>query len=164
MMRRIVTSLMATLVLLVAATVSPLTTQAGAQTQNSTTRIETTEAFVFPNDCTGELMDVTDTTVVTCHDQLRADGSFGEKCQIRQNVTAVGQSTGIIFRGSGTFKDEFKTTDPCNFSFSNVGRVLLISRDSNVNLILSFDENVRMENCVMTADDHVISADCRGSV
>lgn len=134
-----------------------------AQTQNQTTRIEFTEAFIFPNDCTGEIMDVSDTTVVTCHDQLRADGSFGEKCQIRQDVTAVGQTTGITFHGSGTFKDEFRTTDACNFSFTNVGRVNLISPGSDVNLVLNFDELVTMENCAMTADSHVVSADCRGS-
>jgi hypothetical protein len=41
--------------------------------------------------------------------------------------------------------------------------VNLISQGSNVNLILTFDDITRMENCVLTTDSHVSSADCRGS-
>jgi hypothetical protein len=107
-------------------------------------------------------MDVSDTTVVTCHDQLRADGTFDEKCEIRQDVTAVGETTGIIWHGNATFKDEFIATDDCNFSFTNVGKVKLISDGNAPNLILSFDDLVRMEDCVLTADDHLASFDCRG--
>ena len=162
-MRKMVISLTAAFVFVIAVTLGSLPTRTHAQTQNHTTKTEITEAFTFPNDCTGELMDVTDTTVVTCHDQLRADGTFGEKCQIRQHVNAVGETTGITFQGSATFKDEFTATDACNFSFTNRGRVNLISPGSNVNLILNFDDIVRMENCVMTTDSHVVSADCRGS-
>lgn len=162
-MRKIVISLTPTFIFVLAVTLGSLPTRTRAQTQNHTTKTEITEVFTFPNECTGELMDVTDTTVITCHDQLRADGTFGEKCQIRQDVNAVGETTGIIFHGSGIFKDEFTTTDACNFSFTNRGWVTLISPGSDANLILNFDELVIMENCVMTADSHLVSADCRGS-
>jgi len=162
-MRKTVFSLTATFIFVVAVTVSSLPTRTYAQTQNHTTKTEITETFAFPNECTGELMDVTDTTVVTCHDQLRADGTFAEKCQIRQDVDAVGETTGITFHGSATFKDEFTARDACNFSFTNRGRVNLISPGSNVNLILNINDIVRMENCVLTTDSHVVSADCRGS-
>ena len=47
---------------------------AGAQTRNQSNKAVFTEHFEFPNECTNELMDVTDTTTITCHDQLRADG------------------------------------------------------------------------------------------
>src|SRR6266851_4303669 len=93
-MKRIVLSLAA--IFAFVATVVPTsapTTQ--AQTRNHRSKTEFTESFVFPNDCTGELMDVTDTTVVTCHDQLRADGTFREKCEIVQFVNAVGETSGI---------------------------------------------------------------------
>lgn len=162
-MRKMVISLTATFIFVIAVTLGSLPPRIHAQTQNQTIKAEFTEAFIFPNDCTGELMDVTDTTVVTCHDQLRADGTFSEKCQIRQDVSAVGQTTGITFHGSGTFKDEFTATDPCNFSFTNVGGVRLISPGSDVNLILSFDDIVVMENCVLTTVSFLDSADCRGS-
>ena len=162
-MRKIVISLTATFIFVLAVALSSLPTRTNAQTQNHSTKTEITEAFTFPNECTGELMDVTDTTVITCHDQLRADGTFGEKCQIRQDVNAVGETTGITFHGSATFKDEFRATDACNFSFTNRGRVNLISTGSDVNLILNFDDLVIMENCVMTADSHFVSADCRGN-
>lgn len=162
-MRKLAISLTATFIFVMAVSFGSVSTRTHAQTQNHTTKTQITEAFTFPNECTGELMDVTDTTVVTCHDQLRADGTFAEKCQIRQNVDAVGETTGIAFHGSGTFKDEFTATDACNFSFTNRGRVNLISRGSDVNLILNFDDVVRMENCVMTTDSHMVSADCRGS-
>ena len=162
-MRKFVISLSASFIFLLALTHGPLPISTQAQTQNHTTRSEFTEAFIFPNECTGELMDVTDTTVVTCHDQLRADGSSDEKCQIRQDVNAIGQTTGITFHGSGTFKEEFVARDASNFTFTNQGRVRLISPGSDVNLVLAFNEIVSMENSVITTDSHVVSADCRGS-
>ena len=143
--------------------VSPIFQPAGAQTRNHFNRIQFTEGFVFPNECTNELMNVTDVTTVTCHDQQRADGTFHEKCEIRQDVTAVGQTTGITWRGAGTFKDEFVTTDPCNFSFTNRGQVHLISRGSAVNTIIAFDDFVRMQDCVLTDEQHLASFDCRGN-
>lgn len=160
-MRRMVFSLAAifAFVVTVVPTSAP-TTQ--AQTQNHSSKTEFTESIVFPNDCTGELMDVTDTTVVTCHDQLRADGTYREKCEIVQFVNAIGETSGITFSGTATFKDELTATDPCNFSFTNVGGVRLISRGSDVNLVLRFDDTFRMENCIVTVDTHVGSADCRG--
>jgi hypothetical protein len=160
-MRRIVLSLAATFAF-VATVVPGLAPTTRAQTQNHSSKTEFTESFVFPNDCTGELMDVTDSTVVTCHDQLRADGTFREKCEIVQFVNAVGESSGITFSGTATFKDEVTATDPCNFSLTNVGGVRLISRGSDVNLILYFDDTIRMENCVMTVDSHEGSFECRG--
>jgi len=105
-------------------------------------------------------MDISDTTTVTCHDQQRADGTFIEKCEIRQDVSALGRTTGINWHGTATFKDEF-VADPCNFSFSNRGKVHLISPGSDVNAVISFDEFVRQENCILTADQHVVSFDCR---
>jgi hypothetical protein len=162
-MRRIAIS-MTTLFLIVMAVIGgSLDTRTAAQTQNQTSKTVLTEAFTFPNECTGELMDVTDTTVVTCHDQSRADGTFNEKCEIRQDVTATGETTGITFHGTGTFKDEFTATDACNFSFTNRGRVRLISPGSDTNLILNFDETTIKENCVLATDSHLVSADCRGS-
>jgi hypothetical protein len=134
-----------------------------AQTRNQTSKFQVNESFVFPNECTSELMDVTDTTTVTCHDQQRADGTFIEKCEIRQDVTAVGQSTGIIWHGTATFKDQIVTTDPCNFRFTNVGTVRLISAGSSVNTFLNFDELVSIENCALTADEHNVSFECRGN-
>lgn len=159
-MRRIILSL-AAIFAFVATVVPTSAPTTKAQTQNHSSKTEFTESFVLANDCTGELMDVTDTTVVTCHDQLRADGTFREKCEIVQFVNAVGETTGITFSGTATFKDEFTATDPCNFSFTNVGGVRLISRGSDVNLILHFKDIVRVESCVMTVDS-VSSADCRG--
>jgi hypothetical protein len=162
-MRRVAISLTATLLFMMAVVVSSLPIKTEAQTENQTTKSVFTESFTFPNECTGELMDVTDRTVVTCHDQLRADSTFNEKCEIRQDVAAVGETTGITFHGSGTFKDEFTATDGCNFSFTNRGRVHLISNGSDANLILTFDETTVKENCVLTTDTHLVSADCRGS-
>lgn len=133
------------------------------QTRNSSSKIQFSEAFVFPNECTNELMDVTDVTTVTCHDQQRMDGRFIERCEIRQDVTATGRDTGIIWRGTGTFKDEFVTADPCNFSFINHGAVHLISKGSAVNTIIAFDDFVRMQDCVLTDDQHIASFDCRGN-
>lgn len=147
--------------LAVAAT--PLSTVSRAQTRNQSSKFQVTESFVFPNECTNELMDVSDTTTVTCHDQQRADGTFIEKCEIRQDVTATAQSTGITWQGTGHFKDEVVTTDPCNFSFSNVGTVRLISPGSSVNTFLYFNELVTIEDCIPTADDHLVSFDCRGN-
>jgi hypothetical protein len=106
---------------------------------------------------------VSDTTVVTCHDQLRADGTVNEKCEIRQDVTATGQATGIIWHGTATFTDEMITSDACNFSFTNRGQVHLISAGDTPNAVVTFDELVRMENCVLTADQHLVSFDCRGA-
>lgn len=146
-----------------AAMLSPLTVRTGAQTRNQSSKVQVTESFTFPNECTNELMDVSDTTTVTCHDQQRADGTFSEKCEIRQDVTATGETTGIIWHGTATFTDEFVTTDPCNFSFSNRGKVHLISAGSTPNTIITFDELVRKENCVLTADQHLVSTECRGA-
>jgi len=137
--------------------------QTEAQTRNQHTKFTVTEQFTFPNECTNELIDVSDTTVVTCHDQLRADGTFNEKCEIRQDITATGQTTGIIWHGTATFKDEFIATDNCNFSFTNRGKVKLISAGNTPNIVITFDELVRMENCVLTADQHLVSFDCRGA-
>ena len=162
-MRRIAISLTTILLFVMAGVISSLPIKTAAQTQNQTTKSVFTESFTFPNECTGEVMDVADTTVVTCHDQSRADGTFDEKCEIRQNVAAVGETTGITFHGSATFKDEFAATDACNFSFTNRGRVHLISDGVDVNLILTFDETTVKENCVLTTDTHLVSADCRGS-
>lgn len=134
-----------------------------AQTRNASSKVQFNEAFVFPNECTNERMDVTDITTVTCHDQQRADGTFSEKCEIRQEVNATGQSTGITWHGEGTFKDDFVTTDPCNFSFSNHGKVHLISKGSAVNTMVAFDDVVRMQDCVLTDDQHLASFDCRGN-
>jgi hypothetical protein len=107
-------------------------------------------------------MDISDTTTVTCHDQQRADGTFIEKCEIRQDVSATGKTTGISWHGTATFKDELIATDECTFSFSNRGTVRLISPGSDVNVFISFDELVRNENCILTADQHLVSFDCRG--
>src|SRR5256714_6142465 len=98
-----------------------------AQTRNQSSKGQFTEAFIFSNECTNELMDVTDTTTITCHDQQRADGTFSEKCEIRQDVNATGETTGINWHGAATFKDEFLAADPCNFLFSIRDTVHLIS-------------------------------------
>src|SRR5260370_32181191 len=118
-------SLAAIFVVSAAAMVMPAPMTAGAQTQNQTSKFQITESFTFPNECTNEMMDVADTTTVTCHDQQRADGTFSEKCEIRQDVTATGETTGIVWHGPATFKDEFVATDPCNFAFSNLRKVHL---------------------------------------
>lgn len=152
-----------TAIAVMAAAATPLVTVSRAQTRNQSSKFQLTEFFVFPNECTSELMDVSDITTVTCHDQQRADGTFIEKCEIRQDVTAVGQSTGITWHGTGTFKDQIVTTDPCNFRFSNVGTVRLISPGSSVNTFLNFDELVSVENCALTADQHDVSFECRGN-
>jgi hypothetical protein len=133
-----------------------------AQSDNARFKVTVTEQFVFPNDCTGELMDVSDTTVVICHDQLRADGTFNEKCTIVQDVTAVGETTGIVWHGNGAFQDETIATDECNFTATNVGKVKLISNGNAPNLILSFDDLVRVENCELSVENHLGSFDCRG--
>jgi hypothetical protein len=156
-------SLMAILALMAAAILFPFPTRAGAQTQNHSTKSQITESFTFPNDCTDELMDVSDTTTVTCHDQQRADGTFNEKCEIRQDITAIGEATGIVWHGTATFKDEFVATDDCNFRFGNRGKVHLISSGSSVNTIITFDDLVRMDNCILTLDQHIVSTDCRGA-
>ena len=136
--------------------------KAGAQTRNDSSKVVVTEHFEFPNECTNELMDVTDTTTVTCHDQIRADGKSIEKCEIRQDVIAIGEATGIVWQGTATFKDQFVTVDPCNFSFSNRGVIHLISRGPAVNTIITIDEFVRMQDCALTDDQHVADFDCRG--
>ncbi len=155
-------SLAAMFVFAVAAIINPLPSTTKAQTRNQSNKFQGTETFIFPNECTNELMDVSDTTTVTCHDQQRADGTFSEKCEIRQDVTAVGETTGITWHGTATFKDEFVATDQCNFSSSNRGRVPLISQGSDVNTFITFDDFVRQDNCVLTSDQHVVSFDCRG--
>ena len=162
-MRNTTISLIAILIVTAAMIVSPLPLTTHAQTQNQTTKFQVTESFTFPNTCTNEVMDVSDTTTVTCHDQQRADGTFKEKCEIRQDVTATGETTGIIWHGEATFKDETVVIDPCNFSFSNRGTVHLISQGSAVNTIITFDDLVKKENCVLTTDHHLVSFDCRGS-
>jgi len=156
-------SLAAILGLLGAAMVMPLPTSVRAQTQNHSSKFQVTESFTFPNECTNELVDVSDTTTVNCHAQQRADGTVSEKCEIRQDITATGQTTGIVWHGAATFKDDFVATDGCNFSFSNRGKVHLISPGSSVNTIITFDDVVRMDNCVMTANQHLVSFDCRGA-
>ena len=161
-MRTIFTILSVIAAAALALTTNSASLKTNAQTGNQHSKVTVTEEFEFPNDCTGELMAVSDTTVVTCHDQLRADGTFQEKCEIRQDVTAVGETTGIIWHGNATFKDEFIATDDCNFSFTNLGKVKLISNGNAPNLILSFDDLVVMEDCELTIDDHFISFDCRG--
>lgn len=155
-------SLAAMFAFVIAAIISPLPLTTEAQTGNQSFKFQTTESFTFPNECTNETMDISDTTTVTCHDQQRADGTFNEKCEIRQDVTAIGQDTGITWHGTATFKDETVATDGCNFSISNRGKVLLISPGSDVNAVISFDDFVRKENCIMTADQHIVSFDCRG--
>jgi hypothetical protein len=159
-MRRVTKAFAAVALVAVA---SPLLKSSGAQTRNSSSKVQISEAFVFPNECTDELMDVMDVTTVTCHDQQKADGGFIEKCEIRQEVTATGRTTGITWRGAGTFKNEFVTSDSCNFSFINQGKVQLISRGSAVNTIIAFDDFVRMQDCVLTDDQHLASFDCRGN-
>lgn len=146
-----------------AAVFSPAPRKTAAQTRNQSSKFQITESFTFPNECTNELMDISDTTTVTCHDQQRADGTISEKCEIRQDVTATGQTTGISWHGTGTFKDEFIATDGCNFSFSNRGKVRLISPGSAVNTIITFDDLVRMDSCVLTSNQHLVDFDCRGT-
>jgi len=136
--------------------------KAGAQARNQSSKFVVTESFEFPNECTSELMDVTDTTTVTCHDQLRADGRFSEKCEIRQDVTAIGETTGIVWQGTATFKDDFVTVDPCNFTFSNRGVIHLISHGPAVNTIITIDQFVRKQDCAITDEQHVTDFDCRG--
>jgi len=152
-----------TMILVLAAAAAPLFTTSDAQTRNQSSKVQLTEFFVFPNECTNELMDVYDTTTVTCHDQQRANGTFSEKCEIRQDVTATGEDTGITWHGTATFKDELVATDPCNFSFTNRGKVPLISNGSAVNTFISFDELVVMQNCNLATDQHLVSFDCRGN-
>jgi len=152
-----------TLMFVLAAAAAPLLTSGGAQTRNQSSKVVVTEFFVFPNECTNELMDVYDTTTVTCHDQQRANGTFTEKCEIRQDVNATGEDSGITWHGTATFKDEFVATDPCNFSFTNHGRVPLISNGSAVNTFITFDDVTVMQNCNLTTDQHVTSFDCRGN-
>jgi hypothetical protein len=78
-------------------------------------------------------------------------------------VTATGEDTGITWHGTATFKDEFVATDPCNFSFTNRGRVPLISNGPAVNTFITFDDVTVMQNCNLTTDQHVNSFDCRGN-
>jgi hypothetical protein len=162
-MKKMIISLAATFLLAMAVLVNPLPLAAEAQTRNQTSKFQITESFTFPNECTSELMDLTTISTITCHDQQRADGTFIEKCEIRQDVSATGETTGLSFHGSATFKDEFTATDNCNFSFSNRGRVRLITQGSDVNAMVTFDDVVRMENCVFTAGQHLVSFDCRGA-
>jgi hypothetical protein len=161
-MRRIFTILSVIALSTLALATNSTSLKTNAQTGNDHSKVTVTEEFEFPNDCTGEIMAVSDTTVVTCHDQVRADGTLNEKCEIRQDVTAVGETTGIIWHGNATFKDETIATDDCNFTFTNVGKVKLISNGNAPNLILNIDELVSMADCELTADDHFISSDCRG--
>jgi hypothetical protein len=162
-MKKTAVALTLTLIYALAASFGSTPTAARAQTQNQTTKTVLTEAFTFPDECTGELLDVTDTTVVVCHDQQRADGTFNEKCQIVQDVTAVGETSGTTYHGTATFKDEFAATDNCNFTFTNDGTVRLISPGPDTNLVLHFDDTTVMRDCRLTTDTHLSSADCRGS-
>ncbi len=152
-----------TVMFVLAAAAVPLFTRGDAQTRNQSSKVVVTEFFVFPNECTNELMDVYDTTTVTCHDQQRANGTVTEKCEIRQDVTATGEDTGITWHGTATFKDEFVATDGCNFRFTNRGRVPLISNGAAVNTFITFNEVTIMQNCNLTTDQHVVSFDCRGN-
>jgi hypothetical protein len=162
-MRKIFTILSIIALAGMALATNPASPRANAQTGNDHSKVTITEQFEFPSDCTQEILDVSDTTVVTCHDQLRADGTFNEKCEIVQDITAVGETTGIIWHGNATFKDEFIASDDCNFSFTNVGKVKLISDGNAPNLILSFDDLVRVEDCELTVENHFGSFDCRGT-
>ena len=63
-MKRITIVLAAIAVL--AFTAGAVSRRTGAQTRNSSSKIQFNESFVFPNECTNELMDVTDVTTVTC--------------------------------------------------------------------------------------------------
>lgn len=162
-MRKAPAGLLAIGFMALAMIVSPPARKAAAQTRNQSSKFQITEAFTFPNECTNELMDISDTTTVTCHDQQRADGTFSEKCEIRQDVTATGETTGIVWHGTATFKDETVAIDGCNFSFSNRGKVHLISPGSSINTFITFDDLVRMDNCVLTANQHLVSFDCRGA-
>jgi hypothetical protein len=162
-MRKIFTILTVLTAAAMAVATNSKSVKTNAQSGNSHSKVTVTEQFSFPNDCTNEFVDVSDTTVITCHDQVRADGTFNEKCEIVQDITAVGETTGIAWHGNATFKDEFIATDECNFSFSNLGKVKLISAGNTPNIILSFDDSVRMEDCVLTADDHFGGSDCRGT-
>ncbi len=146
-----------------AAVATPLFIKSGAQTRNQSSKVVFIEFFVFPNECTNELMDVYDTTTVTCHDQQRANGTFLEKCEIRQDVSATGEDTGINWHGTATFKDDLIASDQCNFSFTNHGKVPLISNGPAVNTFISFDDTVVVQNCNMTVNEHVTSFDCRGT-
>jgi len=141
----------------------PAAPKANAQTDNAHSKVTITEEFEFPSDCTQEILAVSDTTVITCHDQLRADGTFNEKCEITQDITAVGETTGIVWHGNATFKDELIATDECNFSFSNVGKVKLISDGNAPNVILGFDDVIRVEDCELSVENHFGSFDCRGT-
>ena|ERR1044072_8094082 len=160
-MRRIM--IIFTALAMVALPATALVLGAGAQTRNDSHKVVVTEHFEFPNECTAELMDVTDTTTVTCHDQIRADGKFNEKCEIRQDITAIGETTGIVWQGTATFKDQFVTVDACNFTFSNRGAIHLISRGPAVNTVITIDEFVRMQDCALTDDQHIADFDCRGN-
>lgn len=162
-MKKFMISLTAMFLLATAGLVNPIPLATEAQTLNQSSKFQITETFTFPNECTSELMDLTTTSTITCHDQQRSDGTFLEKCEIRQDVSATGETTGLTFHGSATFKDEFTTTDNCNFSFTNQGRVRLITQGSEVNSIVTFEDVTRMENCVLTADQHLVSFDCRGA-
>ncbi|HXT63962.1 MAG TPA: hypothetical protein VN696_13070 [Pyrinomonadaceae bacterium] len=162
-MRKIFTILSVLVVAAMALATNSTSVKTNAQSGNSHSKVTITEEFIFPNDCTNELLDVSDTTVVTCHDQVRADGTFNEKCEVTQDITAVGETTGIVWHGNATFKDELIATDDCNFSFSNLGKVKLLSAGNTPNIILTFDDEIRMEDCALTADDHFFSSDCRGT-
>jgi hypothetical protein len=162
-MRRIFTILSAIALAATALATNPASPKANAQTGNAHNKVTITEQFEFPSDCTSELLAVSDTTVVTCHDQLRADGTFNEKCEIVQDITAVGETTGIIWHGNATFKDELIAADECNLTFSNLGKVKLISAGIAPNLIISFDDQVTVEDCEITVETHVGSLDCRGT-
>jgi hypothetical protein len=161
-LKKITTSLAVTFLFVTAVMISSLPPATKAQTRNQTSKTQITEHFTFPNECTHELMEVSDTTTITCHDQQRSDGTFLEKCEIRQDVNATGQTTGIAWHGSATFKDDFVTTDTCDFSFSNRGTIHLISSGPAVNTVITIDELVIMDHCVLTADQHLVSFDCRG--
>jgi hypothetical protein len=37
------------------------------------------------------------------------------------------------------------------------------NQGSSVNTVITFDDLVRMDNCVLTANQHLVSFDCRGA-
>ena len=138
----------------------PLSTLAAVE--NSSSKITVSSAFVFPDPCTGEYLDVTVTDTVSCHDQVHADGLTLETCEIREQIDALGAASGWVFHGTGTFQQRATTADPCNFEMTNRGSVRLITAGAAHNIVLSFEDHVVMEGCALTLDDHLVDADCRG--
>src|SRR5205823_13724626 len=112
-------SLTAIFALSAAAMVIPAPMTADAQTQNQTSKVQITESSTFPNECTNEVMDVAVTTTATCHAQQRADGTFSEKCEIRQNVTATAETTRTNRHCTATAMEAYVASDPATSGLSN---------------------------------------------